>query len=60
MNSSGRYVFYSQLSSPFYKDMSSGVGEKIKIHQRSFKNKYLAAKFCKRISDFIKQCLKEN
>ena len=58
MNSSGRYVFYSHLSSPFYKDMSSGVGEKIKIHQRSFKNKYLAAKFCKRISRLYKAMFK--
>ncbi|MEC7179699.1 MAG: hypothetical protein VXV83_02120, partial [Pseudomonadota bacterium] len=57
MNNSGRHVFLSNLSSPFYKDMSSGVG-KIKVHQRSFKNKYLAAKFCKRISRLYKAMFK--
>ncbi len=57
MNNSGRHVFLSNLSSSFYKDMSSGVG-KIKVHKRSFKNKYLAAKFCKRISRLYKAMFK--
>ena len=58
MQSSRRHGFDSSfLSVPFYQFVSSRAG-KIKVHQRSFKNKYLAAKFCKRISRLYKAMFK--
>ena len=59
MYGSRRYVFFSHSISSSFLNVSSGAQKKIKVHQKSFNNKYLASKYCKRISRLYKVMFKK-